>query len=67
MGFSIYAKAEPQCDVCGLDSEPCEMSGTATGGFSLEGPIQELRRDGWLVENNGDRTVCPECVEEESL
>lgn len=62
MGFAITATAEPRCDICGLDSEPCDMSADAHGKYGLDSAIAELRREGWLCDDTGNDITCPDCV-----
>ena len=52
------------CDRCKVDSDEMEMTALAGGGYDERNVAGTLKRWGWRVE--GDRTVCPECVEAEA-
>lgn len=64
MSFAITATAEPRCDICQIDSEPCELRPDANGKYGLEGAIAEMRSEGWLCDDQGNEMACPDCVME---
>lgn len=63
MSFS-RAWVEVTCDACGLESEPCDLGGLANGSYSLDGPIRELRKDGWEVDQATMTITCADCLSE---
>lgn len=53
-------KAEVCCDTCGLETEPVELGAAVAGMWSMQGAIDDLAKDGWVVSPEGDVT-CPDC------
>lgn len=59
------AMADVSCDVCGLESEPVELTRSADGGYSVEDGVKELENNGWRYDRPSDKLTCPDCLYDE--
>ena len=65
MGFD-RARVDISCDVCGMESEPEDLSWSPAlgGSYGLEEARAALRRDGWQVDES-NRITCADCLADE--